>query len=51
MTRAEKVKPFHNFAKWIGHSENPPISFGSVLHVRLNLLPSDEDNDEDAVPL
>ena len=49
--RVDKVKPFCDFAKWIGHSENPFILFGPVLRLGMGMLPSEDDEDEDIVPM
>ena len=49
--RVDKVKPFRDFAKWIGRSENPFILFGPVLRLGMGMLPSEDDEDEDIVPM
>jgi len=49
--RVDKAKPFHDFAKWISCSENPFISFGPVLRLGLGMLPLEEDEDKDIVPM
>ena len=46
-----KWKFFHDFAKWIGCSENPFILFGPVLRLGMGMLPSEDDEDEDIVPM
>ena len=49
--RINKVKPFCDFAKWIGCSENPFILFGPVLLLGMGMLPSEDDEDEDIIPM